>query len=66
MSEDRDRLSLVILMVVFVVAFIVLGARFVENGRYTQYDNMRNNAVTESGKSYFPPGAFDTRTGKKK
>ncbi len=66
LSEEKYRFAVVILLAVFVVAFIILGIRLAENGRYTQYDQQKNHAVMGDSYSSSAPSVFDSRTGKKK
>ena len=63
MDERRFRLCVVLLLTVAVVAFIVLGYRHTENGRYQQYDYQRDYAVFGTSYQSPEPKAFDTRTG---
>lgn len=65
MSEEKYRLALVILFSVFVMAFIVLGTRFVQNGRYVQYDQQKDHVVFGGSMQGAEPAVLDTRTGKK-
>ena len=64
MSESAYRLVIVILLAVLVTAFIILGARFVENGRYAQYDHQRDHVVFGGSMQNPSPAVLDTRTGK--
>ena len=43
--KKKYRLAMVILFSVFVTGVILLGARFVENGRYVQYDHQKDHVV---------------------
>lgn len=65
MSEEKYRLVIVILFSVFVAAFIVLGARFVENGRYVQYDQQKDHVVFGGSMQGSEPAVLDSRSGKK-
>jgi hypothetical protein len=65
MSEEKYRLAIVILFSLFVVAFIVLGIRFTENGRYAQYDHQKDHIVFGDAIRDGKPAVLDTHTGKK-
>ena len=65
MSEDKYRLAVVILFAVFVIAFIVLGTRFVQNGRYVQYDHQKDHVVFGGSMQTLDPAVLDSRTGKR-
>ncbi len=65
MSEEKYRLAIVILFSVFVVAFIVLGIRFTENGRYAQYDHQKDHIVFGNSMRDGTPAVLYSRTGKK-
>ncbi len=64
MSENAYRLVVAILLAVLVTAFIILGARFVENGRYAQYDYQKDHVVFGGSMQNPTPAVLDTRTGK--
>ena len=64
MSESAYRMVVVILLAVLVTAFIILGADFVENGRYSQYDYQKDHVVFGDSMRNQVPAVFDTRTGK--
>jgi hypothetical protein len=64
MSEEKYRLAIIILFSVFVFAFIILGIRFTENGRYAQYDHQKDHIVFGNSMRDGIPAALDSRTGK--
>jgi hypothetical protein len=66
MTEERYRLAVVILLSVFVIAFIILGTRFVQNGRYVQYDHQKDHVVFGGSMQNPQPAVIDSRTGAKK
>ena len=63
MSEDQFRRSIVVLLAIAVTAFVVLGYRFTENGRYQQYDFQQDHVIFGNSMENPTPKAFDTRTG---
>ena len=65
MSEETYRLAIVILLALFLAAFVILGARFVENGRYVQYDRQQEYVVHGNARQGPDAQVLDTRTGKK-
>ena len=65
MSEENYRKAIVIILSVFVVSFIILGMRFVENGRYVQYDHQKDHVVFGNSMSNPQPSFIDSRSGKK-
>jgi hypothetical protein len=64
MTQENFYKSIVYLLAVFVLAFIILGFRFVENGRYIQYDQQKDHAVFGDSMINNAPKLIDTRTGK--
>ena len=62
-SEDQFRRSIVVLLAIAVTAFVVLGYRFTENGRYQQYDFQQDHVIFGNSMENPTPKAFDTRTG---
>ena len=65
MSEEKYRLAITILFGVFVLAFIVLGIRLAENGRFLQYDHQKDHIVFGDTMRDGKPAVLDSRTGKK-
>jgi len=72
MSEGIFRLGVMVLLTVFVGAFIFYANRFVdisatqaENGRYVQYDHQQDRVIFGGTMDKFGPTVLDTRTGKK-
>lgn len=63
MTEEKFRLSIVILFSIFTASFILLGIRFTENIRYAQYDYRKNHIVFGNTMRNEAPAAFDKRTG---
>lgn len=64
MSESTYRLVSAILLAVLLTAFIILGVRFVENGRYAQYDYQKDHVVFGGAMQNPTPAVLDTRTAK--
>jgi hypothetical protein len=62
-SETKYRLFIVVLLGIAVVSFIGLGLRFVENGRYEQWDHQKENVVFGNNLQSHAPVVLDTRTG---
>ena len=72
MSEGMFRLGVIVLLAVFVGAFIFNANRLVEiratqaeNGRYVQYDQQNDHVIFGSSMRSPGPAVFDTRTGTK-
>ena len=65
MTEEKYRLTIVILISVFIAAFIVLGIRFTNNFRYTQYDYRNERIIFGEIMRHETPAAFDRRTGQR-
>jgi len=64
LSEDKYRFVMVVLLGVFVIAFIIIGHRISENGRYAQYDHQKDSVVYGNTYQSKSPAVLDTRTGK--
>ncbi len=65
LSEEKYRFAVAILLSIFVVAFIALGIRFTENGRYTQYDHQKDHVVYGDLMRNETSAVLDSRTGRK-
>ena len=65
LSEEKYRFLKAVVLFIFVAAFIVLGIRFTENGRYIQYDYQKDHVVYGNSMRNDTPAVLDSRTGKK-
>lgn len=63
MDERTFRLCLIVLLTIALIATIVLGYRFTENGRYRQYNYQQDHVIFGNSMQNREPKAFDTRTG---